>query len=218
MVTWTQDDSKLEHQGRRSCEFLRDRTRTPALTAIAVASAMAIVALLVGCGNSGPETSVPSTTAALTPPVPPDVAVTRIPVLHDTTTYMSDLREVPSFNGNEFDQGVVGVIDGHDLSRSLRTRFCNNQSQVAMYNLRQRYSTFVATVGIDDRSDPTASVQFTIIAGESVVFQEEARTGQAFAVNVSVRDSEIVTLSATLLSANSPCSAVAIWGEARVES
>lgn len=161
---------------------------------------------------------VPPTTATPTPPESPSVAVTRIPLPQGTTIYLSDLRQVPSFNGNEFNQGVVGAVGGQDLLRSLRTRFCKNQGQVAMYNLRQPYSNFIATVGLDDSSDPSALVQFAISAGDKVVFQQQARIGQAVIVDVSIRDSEILTLSTTLLSADSPCSAVAVWGDARVQS
>jgi NPCBM/NEW2 domain len=217
-VARAQDVSPLTKQRRRSRESLRGRTRTRALTAIAVASTVAIVALPTGCSSPGPARGMPPTTAALTPPESPSVAATRIPLPPGTTTYLSDLRQVPSFNGNEFNQGVVGVIHGQDLFRSLRTRFCKNQGQVAMYNLRQPYSHFVATIGLDDRSDPSALVQFAISAGDDVVFQEQARTGQAVVVDVSIRDADILTLSATLLSANSPCSAIAIWGDARVQN
>ena len=209
-AAWAQDFSKPGHQRR-------DRTRPPALTAIVVAPTMAVVALLAGCSSPGPATT-PSPATAAPAPESPSVAATRIPEPHGTTTYVSDLREVPSFNGNEFDQGVVGVIGGHDLNRSLRTRFCKSHNQVSMYNLRQPYSKFVATIGLDDRSDPSASVQFTISVGDNVVFQEQAGIGQAIVADVSVRDSNILTLSANLLSANSPCGAVAIWGNARVES
>jgi hypothetical protein len=196
--------------------FLATRTRA-STSIVVVASTMAMTALPAGCGSPGPAASVPATTAAPTPPETPDGAATRAPVSQGTTTYMSDLRQVTSFNGNEFDHGV-GRIGGRDLVRSLRTRFCKNQGQVAMYNLRQPYSNFVATVGLDDRSDPSASVRFTISVGDHVVFQEQARIGEPVVANVSVRDSNILTLSADLLSANSPCSAVAVWGEARVES
>jgi NPCBM/NEW2 domain-containing protein len=177
---------------------------------------MAIAALVTGCGGSGVAPTVPSATATIAPSESPDVAATTTAPPPGTITYVSDLREVPSFNGNEFDRGVAGVIGGQDLSRSLRTKFCRNHGQVAMYNLRQSYSNFAATVGLDDESDPSATVQFAISVGDDVVFQEQARVGQAIVVNLSTRDSDLLTLSATLLSADAPCSAVAIWGDARV--
>ncbi len=204
--------------GSRSCESLSGHTRKQARVFMAV-STIAMMALPVGCSGSAPAPSLPPTTAAsAAPSAAPDLPANPLPLPPGTITYMSELREVPSFNGNEFDQGVVGVIGGRDLLQSLRTRFCKNQSQVTMYNLRQPYSNFTATVGLDDRSDPSASVQFEIIVGENVVFQQQAAIGQAIAANVSVRDSNMLTLSATLLSARSPCNSVAVWGEARVES
>ena len=198
----------------RSCAArAQDRTRLE-LTAIALASA---VALLVGCGGADPATSTPATTAALGTPESSDMTAPGVPAPQGATIYLSDLRQVPSFNGNEFNQGVVGAVGGRDFSRSLRTRFCKNRGQAAMFKLREPYSSFIATVGLDDRSDPSASVQFNVSVGDKVVFQEQAGMGQAIVVDVPVRDSNILTLSATLLSANSPCAAVAIWGEARVE-
>ena len=210
---WAQDVLKLEHQRRQRCKSPRSRTRTLALTAI-----MAVVTLLTGCGSSGPVTSVPMTTVAPPVPEPSEVTATSIPVPPGTPTYLSDLHEVQSFNGNEFEQGVVGVIAGQDHFRSLRTRFCKNQRQVSMYKLRQPYSNFIATIGMDDSSDPSASVQFAVIVGDNIVFQQQAGIGQAIAANVPVLDANILTLSATLISANLPCRAVATWGDARVET
>jgi predicted small lipoprotein YifL len=208
-----QDVSKLEHQRRQRGKSPRSRTRILALTAI-----MAVATLLTGCGSSGPVRVLPATTVAPPAPEPAEVTATSIPVPPGTPTYLSDLREVQSFNGNEFEQGVVGVIAGQDHFRSLRTRFCKNQRQVSMYKLRQPYSTFIATMGVDDSSDPSASVQFAVIVGDDVVLQQQAGIGQAIAVNVPVLDANIVTLSATLMSANVPCRAVATWGDARVET
>jgi hypothetical protein len=196
----------------------RNRQRKRALNAVLVASTMVMVPLLTaGCGSSTPATTVLATTAAPGPPTSPEMAATSVPVAQGTTTYMIDLRQVPSFHGNEFDQGI-GVIGGHDLVRSLRTKFCRDQGQVAMYNLRRPYSHFVATVGLDDRSDPSASVRFSISVGDDVVFEEQARAGQAIVADVPIGDSNMLTLSATLLSANSPCRSMAVWGEARVQS
>lgn len=189
----------------------------------------AAVLLPAACGGPAPTTAAPTTAAptagaptagpsAAAPPAGPPgtegpTATVQPP---GTPTYLSDLREVPSFHGNEFDHGVVGVLGGREFPRSSRTRFCKDRWQVALYKLRHPYSSFVATLGLDDRSDRSAVVRFEVLAGEEVVFAEEVGSGGSVVVDVPIRDAELVSLSATLVSTGPPCEAVAIWGGARL--
>lgn len=191
--------------------------RTPARRAVR-GSVPALAVLLVGCGTgagghdpSMPVTPVPVTSSGVPAPRSPAADPTPAPA------YLSDLREVPSFHGNEFTRGEVGVMGGTSHPRSLRTRFCRDLRQAVMYNLRQPFSELIATVGLDDRSDPAAVVQLTILADDRVVYDAELRPGQAVPVAVPVRGAALVTLTATLRAERPRCSAVAVWGGARLQ-
>ncbi len=86
----------------------------------------------------------------------------------------SEVREVPFFSHvweHRIDRSVTGgplLLDGREYARGLG---CHTRT-ILSYDLRGRYRTFTAVVGIDDAARPLGSVQFVVRADGKELFSK----------------------------------------------
>ncbi|MDT0329950.1 protein kinase domain-containing protein [Nocardiopsis lambiniae] len=83
-------------------------------------------------------------------------------------------------------------VDGQAYTRAIVPGFCMQHSSScdgwADYNLGRKWSTFTATIGVDDNSSASATTTFTVYTDGEPEVTETLRLGETLDIEVDVRD------------------------------
>jgi hypothetical protein len=137
---------------------------------------------------------------------------------HSNGTYLSTLHPV-DVEGQYGEVVGPARLNGQTYAHAVTSRTDCSTPVVLQYDLGRAYQHFKTTVGLADESNNSTLVQFDVLVDNKPVFSQQARLGQALAVDVSVTDGLRLEIEATRV--EKPCterygdaSTTAVWADA----